>query len=422
MKKKSKKTLLYDWHVSYKANIACFGGYDMPLWYKSGAKNEHLAVLTNAGVFDTSHMAVVMLTGRDAFELLQFCFSRDLNACVGLKKSPLTPGRCVYGVYLNDQAGVIDDAIIYCMDSENYMIVVNAGMGTAIAGHLMNYKNEKEVKIFDLTDKLGKMDIQGPLSAKVIKKILAEPNKVFEKMNYFSFKGYFDPESPFSNPVYLTDGTPVLLSRTGYTGEFGFELFTAPHSFVKIWKMILESGKEFNLIPCGLAARDSLRTGAVLPLSHQDIGNWPFINNPWDFALPYNDDKSEFTKEFIGDNALKNIKNIKYTYPFVGIDLRKISTEDNALVLNINGNEIGTVLTCVSDMGIGWHNDRIYSIASPDKPENFKAKGLCCGFVRVNEKLDCNHEIEIKDNRRKLRVRIVKNIRPDRTARRLIED
>lgn len=416
MQKKRKITPLHGWHAAHGANMADFGGYEMPLWY-STAKKEHLSVLTNAGIFDTGHMAVVMVAGSEAYELLQLCFTNDLAACIGKSKKPLSPGRCVYGAYLNEKGEVIDDTIIYQLEENSYMVVVNAGMGDGVARHFTANKGDRRIEVIDLTDKVGKIDVQGPMAAKILAKVLADPNSVFKKIPYFSFKGHFNATSPLSDTVRLTDGAPILLSRTGYTGEFGFEIFVSPDHTVKLWEMILDAGSDFELVPCGLAARDSLRSGAVLPLSHQDIGPWPFINHPWHFALPFNDDQTAFTKTFIGDQALLNIEASEYTYPFAGIDFRKVSVEDPAVVLDSEGHEIGRVLTCVTDMGIGRHGDRIYSIASPDKPEEFKPKGLCCGFVKVKSKMPPGQIVEIKDNRRKLKVTIVDDIRPDRTAR-----
>ena len=135
--------------------MADFGGYEMPLWY-STAKAEHLAVLNHAGIFDTSHMAVVMVTGPEAYELLQFCFTNDLAACTGKRKTPLSPGRCVYGAYLNEKGEVIDDSIICQLEENSYMAVVNAGMGGAIAGHFTVNKGDRRVEVTDLTDKVGK--------------------------------------------------------------------------------------------------------------------------------------------------------------------------------------------------------------------------------------------------------------------------
>ena len=152
--------------------------------------------------------------------------------------------------------------------------------------------------ITDLTDRLGKMDIQGPAAAKILGRVLADPKTVFAGMPYFSFKGHFDPASPLADAVRLDDGTPILLSRTGYTGEFGFEIFLAPDKIQRLWERLLEAGHSYDIKPCGLAARDSLRAGAVLPLSHQDIGHWPFINHPWPFALPFTADQTGFYQGF----------------------------------------------------------------------------------------------------------------------------
>ena len=215
----------------------------------------------------------------------------------------------------------------------------------------------------------------------------------------------------------------MLLSRTGYTGEFGFEIYLQPSHAVAVWEMIMAAaGSEPDLMACGLAARDSLRGGAVLPLSHQDIGPWPFIHHPWEFALPFNADRSGFTKPFIGAEALLNSPSPQYTFAFVGNDLRKASIADPAVVLDAGGDEIGCVLTCVTDMGIGRHEGRIFSIASPDKPEGFKPRGLCCGFVKVKAPLSPDQVVEIRDKRRKLTVTIVEDIRPARTARRPIAE
>lgn len=417
-----KTTPLHDWHRSHGANMADFGGYDMPLWYSS-AKNEHLSVLTAAGLFDTSHMAVLLVAGAGARELLQLCFTNDLEACVGGTKKPLYPGRCVYGAYLNDDGCVIDDSIIYMLQDHHYMAVVNAGMGGEVARHLESRKEQRDVHITDLTDQLGKIDVQGPLAGKILGRVLADPRAAFEKLFYFSFKGFFDPASDRSGAVKLTDGTPLLLSRTGYTGEFGFELYMQADRTVAVWEMIrTAAGDDLTLTPCGLAARDSLRGGAVLPLSHQDIGPWPFIHHPWEFALPFNDERSAFTKAFIGAGALLKIESPEYTYPFVGNDLRKVSTGDPAVVLGADGNEIGQVLTCVTDMGIGRHEGRIYSIASPGKPEGFKPRGLSCGFIKVRTPLSPGQVVALRDKRRTLKVTLVEDIRPDRTARRPISE
>ena len=416
-----KTTPLNRWHRDQGANMANFGGYDMPLWYSS-VKDEHLAVLDGAGVFDTSHMAAVTIAGSGAADLLQYCFTNDLDACMGPSKKPLSPGRCVYGAFLDGNGQTIDDAIVFYVAADSYMVVVNAGMGGAVADHLQHNLGGRNASITDLSDRLGKMDIQGPAAAKILGRVLADPQTVFSGMPYFSFKGHFDSASPLADAVRLDDGTPILLSRTGYTGEFGFEIFLAPDKIQRLWERLLEAGRSYDIRPCGLAARDSLRAGAVLPLSHQDIGHWPFINHPWPFALPFTADQTGFTKDFIGRTTLEKQTDFSFTHAFVGKDLRKISAGENSRVINADGQTIGTVLTCATDMGIGRHDGNIFSVASPDKPEGFKAKGLCCGFVKVDRKLSVGQHVDIADSRRKITVSIVDDVRPHRTARKPMAD
>lgn len=414
-----KRTALYDWHVEHGANMAPFGQYEMPLWYSGGVKAEHLAVLKSAGVFDTSHMAVVTVAGEKARDLLQFCFSKDLDYCLGLKKTPLVTGRCVYGVFLNADGTVLDDAIVYQVADNGYMVVVNAGMGGDIAARLTENNGDYGADIRDLTDQVGKMDIQGPNAARVLKKLLAEPEKVFAKMIYFSFKGGFG-DIKATAPVTLTDGTPLMLSRTGYTGEFGFEIFIAKEHFVNIWQAVLEAGQEYAVLPCGLAARDSLRAGAVLPLSHQDIGPWPFVGNPWQFALAWNDDQSGFTKTFLGSDAVAAIEKTEFTLPFAGYDPRKIVAGEATSVTDADGNTLGRILTCATDMAIGRVDGTIYSIASTvedGRPEDFNPKGLSCGFVLLRENLAPGTEVILTDGKKKITVEIRADVRPGRTAR-----
>ncbi|MCP4021169.1 MAG: aminomethyl transferase family protein [Desulfobacteraceae bacterium] len=409
-----KTTPLNQWHRNAGANMADFGGFDMPLWYETGVKTEHLSVLTSAGIFDTSHMACITVTGKDSFSLLNYCFTRDLASLVA--------GRCIYGAFLNEKGHSIDDAIIYKFNDSDFMVCVNAGMGGTIAGHLQANKNELETEISDLTAKVAKMDIQGKNAARILSKVIKDPEHVFSKMPYFSFKGSFDDNLPCIEQVRLLDDTPVLLSRSGYTGEFGFEIFLSPDAIVKLWEDILEAGKDVGITACGLGARDSLRAGACLPLSHQDVGDWIFLNHPWDFALPYNQDRSGFTKDFIGRDALLNNSNGTYIYPFAGENLRKVPAGKETQVLDTNEKAVGHVLTCATDMGISWHDNAIVSIATKGLSQDIKIKGVSCGFVMVTQQLDPGCKLVLKEGRRAIKATIVSDIRPDRTARKKLSN
>jgi len=408
-----KTTALHQWHRDAGANMAEFGGFDMPLWYETGVKNEHLAVLTSAGIFDTSHMACIMISGKDAFDLLNFCFTRDLGT--------LNIGRCVYGAFLDERGFCMDDAIVYKFDETRFMVCVNAGMGAVVSSHINAQKNKKDVLIEDLSGKVAKMDIQGKNAARILSKLIKNPESVFNKMPYFSFKGHFLDEKPdgrsneVPGKVFLLDGTPILLSRSGYTGEFGFEIFIDPAAIETLWKETLSVGAPFGIMACGLGARDSLRAGACLPLSHQDIGPWKFFNHPWTFALPFSSDQTTFTKDFFGAKALTETCDT-YVFPFVGETLRKVNAQD-ATVFAENQKNIGRVLTCATDMGIDWLDDKIVSINTPGLPQDKKIKGISCGFVMVSTPLEPGTKLTLKEGKRSIPVTIVTDIRPDRTAR-----
>ncbi|MCD8139990.1 MAG: aminomethyltransferase family protein [Planctomycetaceae bacterium] len=392
-------------HRELGATMAPFGGWDMPLWYRAGAVKEHLAVVQAAGLFDTSHMDVITVMGGNAAAFLNYAFTRDIAG--------LQPGRCAYGAFLDEQGHCLDDAIVY-PQADGFAVVLNASMGQRICDHLKSLPGAADVNIRPLQPRLAKFDIQGPAAPKLLAPFLADADALFAKFPYFSFKGSFDLSQ---SDVRLADGTPILLSRTGYTGEMGFELFLPEDKAPGLFRSLLGAGSGDGLVPCGLAARDSLRTGAVLPLSHQDIGPWPFINHPWPFALPLAADGS-FTKKFHGADALL-AADATATLPFVGSDPRRVEPHD-AVVLD-GDREIGTVTTIVSDMAIGRVDGRVVSWASAGKPEGWNPRGLACGFIRVDRAYPAGTKLTLKDARRAITVEVADDIRPDRTARKKLE-
>lgn len=401
-------TLLTEWHKANGAKMDSFGGYQMPLWYKTGPIQEHRAVIQQAGLFDTSHMSELLIEGPEAFDLLQLTLSKDLTHCFG-RDNPLERGRAAYGFLTLDNGHLLDDAIVMMEDRDCYLLVVNAGMGKAVSAHLQKWGRNLDVAVSDLTGKLCKLDIQGTASAKILAKIL-KPSRYFKApFPYFSFVGHYDH---LREKMQSTLGFSLMISRTGYTGEFGFEIFVRPDAFLPLWNQLLEAGASEGLIPCGLGARDSLRTGAGLPLSHQDLGDWPVINHPWEFALCRNGEG--FSKSFVGSNALLNNKSDLYTYSFLGSNGRKV--ENNAEVY-LGAACIGRVLTCATDMAIDQVDGQVLSLASPDAPVGFLPKGLSCGFVKVNQPLTEGQMITLKDKRRSIEVEVTPQLRPGRTAR-----
>jgi aminomethyltransferase len=400
-----RRTALYARHVALGANLAAFAGWEMPLWYRAGAVKEHLAVIQSAGLFDTSHMDVFFVSGPGASHLLDYAFTRDL--------SRLRPGRALYGVFLDKDGHTVDDAILYPLAPDRFAVVVNAGMSPAMIEHLRSLPAAGNVDLRMPDRRLGKLDLQGPASPAILREAIDGADRLFAGMSYFSFSGDFNLAA---SDVRLRNGTPLLLSRTGYTGEIGFEIFLPLDRIEETWDNVSRLGAGFGLLPCGLAARDSLRTGALLPLSHQDIGPWPYVNHPWLFALPLKGDGSfSFTKEFVGSSALRPEEN-PHTLPFAGFDQRRV--EPHGAKVLLDGEDVGDVLTIVSDMAIGRIGGVIAGLAGPDRPEDWTPRGLCCGFVRVKRCLEPGTRIVLQDARRKIEVEIVKTIRPNRTAAR----
>lgn len=401
-----KKTVLHSRHVDLGALMSPFAGWDMPLWYPAGAVKEHLAVVTAAGLFDTSHMDVFFICGDGAQTFLDHAFTRDLS---GVREN-----RALYGAFLSENGHCIDDAVLYPLAGGRFAVVSNAGMGSVLVNHLRALPGGDRLDIAEPAERLAKLDVQGPRAPGIVKTLLADKT-LFEAFPYFSFKGDFDLAR---TTVSINGGMPVLLSRSGYTGEAGFEIFCSLADAGALWDTLLRVGAEAGIVTCGLAARDSLRTGAVLPLSHQDIGPWPFINHPWTFALPFGEGGG-FTKSFVGSAALDPAKT-EHTLPFVGFDQRRVESHD-ARVLH-GGKDIGCVATIVSDMAMGRLPDKsIMALSVADRPADWKPRGLACGFIRVSEKLAPGEQVTLKDKRREIAVEIAADIRPGRTARKKLQ-
>lgn len=391
---KLKRTPLYPIHSDLGAVFGNFGGYAMPLWYDS-VREEHLCVLNRVGIFDTSHMSFFTVKGDGALNLIQMVFTRDIDR--------LKEGYALYGLFLKSDGTVLDDSIVYKIEENNYLFVINSGMSKIVIEHISSF-NKYPCIIEDLTDHIGKIDIQGPGSLKVLERLLNP--ELFNNLSYFSFLGSFDKGSVKIN------GNPVLVSRSGYTGEFGFEIFIKREYLKELWVTLYQAGSDLGIKPCGLGSRDSLRVGALLPLSHQDIGDWKFCNNPWDFAISKN------KSNFVGKDSI--IESDSFTFPYVGFDPRKLHKECNPWV-EYEGEYIGKVLTCVTEPSLTRFNKEIYSFTSKILPKEKKVRGLVAGFIKINIKLPAGTILTLRDGKRDIKVEIVKDVRGCRSARRSIK-
>lgn len=237
------RTPLTSWHEGQGAKMAPFAGWLMPIQYE-GILAEHLHTRKHAGIFDICHMGEFRIEGPEAAEALSRAVSHNLET--------LAPGKCRYGFLLTDKGGVLDDGIIYRFGPDSFMAVVNAACAPGDLATL-RARLPENVKITDISAETGKVDLQGPDSLDVLEKIMGEN---FHDLGYFSFR-----ESTWQ-------GVPVLVSRTGYTGELGYELYLPSEKTEAFWKALLADER---VKPIGLGARDTLRLEAGLPLYGHDL-------------------------------------------------------------------------------------------------------------------------------------------------------
>lgn len=237
------KTPLYDCHVQSKGKIVPFAGYLLPVQYETGVITEHMAVRKAAGLFDVSHMGEVMLTGSDALFNVQRIVTNDCSRMVN--------GQVKYSPMCNEAGGVVDDLLVYKINPEKFLLVINAAN---------RFKDVEWIKqnlsgnvVFeDISDRTAQIALQGPNSAGILGK-LCDASEL--PVKYYTFK-----------EKSMVGKISCLISKTGYTGEDGYELYCSPADAADLWKMLMEAGSEEGLIPCGLGARDTLRLEAAMPL------------------------------------------------------------------------------------------------------------------------------------------------------------
>lgn len=237
------KTPLYDIHNKYNGKIVPFADFLLPVQYSAGVIAEHMAVRTAAGLFDVSHMGEFILKGKDALLNLQMLLTNDFTN--------MEAGRARYSVMCNDEGGCVDDVIVYKYDDSTYYIVVNASNKNKDF-LWMKSKITGDVTFEDISNKVSQIALQGPMAANILKKITSTE---FIPQKYYHF--VFNAKIKDINCV---------ISRTGYTGEDGFEIYMENENAEKVWEMLMEAGEEHGLLPCGLGARDTLRLEAAMPL------------------------------------------------------------------------------------------------------------------------------------------------------------
>lgn len=236
------KTPLYQVHEKLKGKIVPFAGYLLPVQYE-GVIAEHLAVRYDAGLFDVSHMGEITFKGKGALKTLNHILTNDFN------NMPI--GKVRYSLMCREDGGIIDDLLVYKLDEDDYYVVVNASNRHKDYEHMKNNILEDTI-IEDISDKVSQVALQGPKAKDIMLEILKEEDL---PLKYYTLKNHVDIE-----------GMDCLISYTGYTGEDGYEIYTANENIEKLWNLLMQKGKKHNLTPCGLGARDTLRLEAGMPL------------------------------------------------------------------------------------------------------------------------------------------------------------
>ncbi|WP_160721641.1 glycine cleavage system aminomethyltransferase GcvT [Bacillus sp. USDA818B3_A] len=289
-----KRTPLYEVYKEYGGKTIDFGGWELPVQFSS-IKEEHEAVRTRAGLFDVSHMGEIEVRGADSLNFLQKMMTNDITK--------INTGAAQYTAMCYENGGTVDDLLVYKITDLHYLLVVNASNIEKDYNWLKEHA-EGDVILDNLSEKTAQLAIQGPLAEKVLQKLSGET--VLGQLGFFKFQ----------KEVNL-DGKKALVSRTGYTGEDGFEIYCEASDAVDLWKAILDAGKEMGVLPCGLGARDTLRFESVLALYGQELS--PDIS-PLEAGIGF---AVKLTKEadFIGKEALRKQKENGLTRKIVGIEM-----------------------------------------------------------------------------------------------------
>lgn len=243
-----KRTALYDMHIALGGRMVEFAGYELPVQY-SGILEEHRAVREAAGVFDVSHMGEFLFEGKDAERALNLLLTNDIRG--------MTDGRVRYSVMANERGGAVDDVLVYRLNAECFLMVVNGANVDKDREWVLAHLNDG-CAFKDISDEVSQLAVQGPSSENVLRAVLTGgelPGK------YYTFV----PEAEVA-------GCKVMISRTGYTGEDGFEIYCADKDAENVLRAVLAEGGRFGLIPCGLGARDTLRLEAGMPLYGHELG------------------------------------------------------------------------------------------------------------------------------------------------------
>ena len=316
-----KRTCLYEKHVALGAKMVPFGGFEMPIQYTDIA-DEHNAVRQACGVFDVSHMGEVLVEGPDAERYVQHIFTNDVAG------API--GKIYYGMMLHPHGGTVDDLLVYKMAEQKFFLVINAANIDKDYAWMLAQKDGMDVAVINQSEQYGQLAVQGPQAEALTEKLLGLE---CAELAFYTFK------------TINVDGETLIVSRTGYTGEDGFEIYGSHAYIQKSWDVLVNSGE---VKPCGLGCRDTLRFEVGLPLYGDELT---------DELSPIEAGLGMFVKvekeEFIGKEAVAKQKAEGVSRKIVGIELAGRAIPRHGYDVEAEGKVIGTVTTGYNSISTG---------------------------------------------------------------------
>ncbi len=318
-----KRTPLFDVYSNYEnAKFIDFGGWELPVNFSEGIISEHMAVRENAGLFDVSHMGEVLIEGKEATNYVDYLVTNNVK--------DMDENQVLYTLMCYPDGGVVDDLLVYKYNNEKYFLVVNASNVEKdfkwISEENPWLKNNHSLKIINQSDEYAQIAFQGPKAQEYLQKIVEID---LNGIQFFHFK----------DPVIIA-GKECLVSRTGYTGEDGFEIYTKSENAASVWIEIMEKSKTYGVLPCGLGCRDTLRFEAKLPLYGNEISK--------DIS-PLEANLKMFVKlgfdDFCGKEALVKQKENGIPRTLRGIEMIDKGVARNGYKIFKDGDEIGYVTT-----------------------------------------------------------------------------
>ncbi len=335
-----KFTALHDVHVEMGAKMTEFAGFHMPLWYK-GIIEEHLAVRRSVGVFDVSHMGDILVEGKDATEYLSYILPSDF--------SKVDKGKATYTAFINHRGILIDDTIVTKLEEDRYLVVPNAATTDLIYHWMFSLSGGYDVTLKNVSPEFSSIAVQGPNAEKVLQEIVEEN---------LSDLGFFHAAVVNLKDIEIKEnelsGKKAFISRTGYTGEDGFEFVVPNENIVELWKKVLEVGEKYGIEPCGLGARDTLRLEKGFLLSGQDFHPHEEPRTPLEAGISW---VIDWEHEFIGKEALLKMKEEKKYELFRGVILQERGIPRHGFEIYKDGEKIGHLtsgtMSPILNTGIG---------------------------------------------------------------------